>query len=127
MDETIMKLLTDLAIIAILSIIIWFVKNKMKALLTSTVNNLIYWAEEKIQGSKMGAVRKAWVIAKLEEAGIKVTASISKLIDALVTIMNVKKEALEAEAASTASAAVNAVIEAAEPAISEGKEGKNNG
>ena len=59
-----------------------------KRILPAIVNGLVQQAEEKIQGSKLGAEKKAWVIAQLKAIGINGTAYISKLIDELVAIMN---------------------------------------
>ena len=53
-----------------------------KQQLLEMVSGLINRAEEAIQGSGMGAAKKAIVIAQLEAAGIRVTAWLSNQIDA---------------------------------------------
>lgn len=50
--------------------------------------DLINKAEGAIQGSGMGADKKALVIAQLQAAGIKVTAWLDHQIDAIVATLN---------------------------------------
>lgn len=49
---------------------------------------LINQAESAIQGSGMGAEKKALVIAQMQAAGITVTAWLSKQIDIIVSALN---------------------------------------
>ena len=52
------------------------------------VATLINAAEQAIQGSGMGAEKKALVLAQLEAAGIKVTAWLDLMIDEIVYKLN---------------------------------------
>lgn len=59
-----------------------------KRQLLEMVSGLVNKAEEAIQGSGMGAEKKAIVIAQLEAAGIRVTAWLSNQTDAIVAALN---------------------------------------
>lgn len=54
------------------------------------VERLVQEAEEAIQGSGMGAEKKAYVIDRLEAGGVKVTAWLSAQIDFIVAALNSK-------------------------------------
>ena len=54
------------------------------------VERLVQEAEEVIQGSGMGADKKAFVIDRLEAGGVKVTAWLSAQIDIIVSALNAK-------------------------------------
>ena len=60
--------------------------NKQRILQLTT--DLINRAEEVVQGSGMGAEKKALVIAQLEAAGVRVTAWLDKQIDFMVAAFN---------------------------------------
>ena len=60
--------------------------NKQRVL--QYVADLINRAEEAVEGSGMGAEKKALVIAQLEAAGIRVTAWLDKQIDFMVAVFN---------------------------------------
>ena len=94
MSELVSKLVFSLALIIILTLLSWFMKTYLSKLLTATVNNLVQLAEAQIQGSGLGATKKAWVIAQLEATNIKVTVAINALIDQLVAVMNDKKTSI---------------------------------
>ena len=49
---------------------------------------LVQAAEQAVQGSGMGAAKKALVIAQLEAAGIRVTAWLDTAIDQIVDTLN---------------------------------------
>lgn len=87
MNEVIMQGI----LIGVTAILLWFLRNYAKTLKAALINNLIQLAEVKIQGSKMGAEKKAWVIQQLKVIGIKVNDSIDKLIEDLVDAMNKNK------------------------------------
>lgn len=55
------------------------------------VTGLVQRAEDAVQGSKMGQVKKARVIAQLEAMGITVNAYVDGLIDTIVAQLNAKK------------------------------------
>lgn len=59
-----------------------------KQAILDRATDLVNRAEEAIQGSGMGAEKKAIVIAQLEAAGIRVTAWLSNQIDAIVAALN---------------------------------------
>ena len=52
------------------------------------VQQLVQAAEQAVQGSGMGATKKALVIAQLEAAGIRVTAWLDYQIDLIVDALN---------------------------------------
>ena len=52
------------------------------------VQQLVQSAEQAVQGSGMGAAKKALVIAQLEAAGIRVTSWLDSQIDIIVDTLN---------------------------------------
>ena len=52
------------------------------------VDSLVNAAEQKIQGSKMGADKKKWVVDMLEKLGIVVDDSVDALIESAVLVLN---------------------------------------
>ena len=52
------------------------------------VQQLVQGAEQAVQGSGMGAAKKALVIAQLEAAGVRVTAWLDTAIDQIVDTLN---------------------------------------
>ena len=66
------------------------------------VTDLVNRAEEAVQGSGMGAEKKAIVIAQLEAAGIRVTAWLSNQIDAIVAALNASGAWLASQAKQAA-------------------------
>ena len=52
------------------------------------VQQLVQSAEQAVQGSGMGAAKKALVIAQLEAAGIRVTAWLDSQVDLIVDTLN---------------------------------------
>lgn len=67
----------------------WLLKTRKQQIL-AIVTDLIQKAEQALQGSGLGAEKKAMVIAQLEAMGIKVTAWIDTEIDAIVFWLNMK-------------------------------------
>lgn len=84
----------EILVIFVLGVGGYVLKQYGKKWLIGRINDLIQIAEVNIQGSKLGEEKKAWVIAQLKIAGIKVTASVEKLIDKLVDVMNTEKTSL---------------------------------
>lgn len=85
--------LQSLALTLILAILCgtlgWLVKTNKQRILEYT-SQLIQKAEKAVQGTKMGAERKAIVVAQLEAAGISVNSWLSSQIDAIVETLNSK-------------------------------------
>ena len=52
------------------------------------VDSLVNAAEQKIQGSKMGAEKKKWVVDMLKKLGIVVDDSVDALIESAVLVLN---------------------------------------
>lgn len=84
----------EILVIFVLGVGGYVLKQYGKKWLIGRINDLIQIAEVNIQGSKLGEEKKAWVIAQLKIAGIKVTAYVEKLIDKLVDVMNTEKTSL---------------------------------
>ena len=59
-----------------------------KAQILATLTEIIQKVEEAVQGSGMGAQKKALVLAQLEAMGIKVEAWMSQAIDCIVKYLN---------------------------------------
>lgn len=73
-----------------------------KQAILDRVTDLVNRAEEAIQGSGMGAEKKAIVLAQLEAAGIRVTAWLSNQIDAIVAALNASGAWLASQAKQAA-------------------------
>lgn len=69
------------------TIVLWLIRFNINWL-KSTIADKIQQAEALITGSKLGAEKKAWVIAQLRLVGIKANMLISWLIDWLVGKIN---------------------------------------
>lgn len=65
------------------------IKNNKQNLI-NTITTLVQNAETAIQGTGMGAEKKAKVIATLEAMGIEVTVAVSAMIDSAVNYLNAK-------------------------------------
>jgi hypothetical protein len=91
MNELLIERGLELLAVGAVAIAIYFLKNYAKTIVRAIVNAFVQQAEEKIQGSKLGAEKKKWVIAQLKAAGVKIDYKISLLIDELVAIMNKQK------------------------------------
>ncbi|WP_148228051.1 hypothetical protein [Syntrophobotulus glycolicus] len=104
-----METLQEVAVYFILALVCgigaWLLKTKKEQLL-KTIADLCQKAEEAVQGSGLGAEKKAKVIAYLEAAGVSVTDTVSNLIDEVVEKLNKKSGWLVSSATSTATAAV---------------------
>ena len=85
--DTIKDIIIFLAIAAACGLLAAWLKGRKKAILIK-VGLLIQWAELKVKGSGMGEDKKALVIAKLQEDGIKVTKWLDKAIDETVSFLN---------------------------------------
>lgn len=99
--DTIRDIVTGLILMMLCGIFSWLLRTNKQRILTLTVD-LMQKAEVVIQGSKMGAERKALVIAQLEAAGIKVNAWLSAQIDVIVAALNSKGSWLAAQTKETA-------------------------
>ena len=83
----------DVGEVLILAMLCWAAAYLLKARkqkILLTVTDLIQKAETAVQGSKMGAEKKALVIAQLQAMGITVTDKLSTLIDDTVALLNQK-------------------------------------
>ena len=109
--EKFQMLMSDLAIVGVISIALWLLRTK-KQTLVAIVNNLIQLAEVSITGStKLGEEKKKWVLQQLEILGYSATDSVSKLIEDLVKTMNDKQSSLLTQIENTASDSVDVVAE----------------
>lgn len=75
-------------ILAICCIIFALLLRDHKAAILQYAAQLVQGAEQAIQGSGMGAAKKALVIAQLRAAGIQVNAWLSASIDSIVAQLN---------------------------------------
>ena len=89
MSNTIQSLLLS-AIIAILCGLGGYILRTNKKGVLALISDLVQKAEAAVQGSGLGAEKKAWVITQLQAAGIKVTAWVSAQIDYIVKLLNDK-------------------------------------
>ncbi len=78
------------AILAILCGLGAYILNANKKSVLRLISDLVQKAEAAVQGSGLGAEKKAWVITQLEAAGVKVTGWVSTEIDAVVRLLNEK-------------------------------------
>lgn len=79
-----------------------YVVREYKQRILSVAADLIQKAEVAVQGSSMGATKKAKVIAQLEAQGIKVNAWLSDQIDNIVKMLNAKSAWLTSQATTVA-------------------------
>lgn len=85
--ENIMQI-TELAFLALGCFIVALLIKTNRTYILQYAATLINAAEQAIQGSGMGAEKKALVLAQLEAAGIRVTAWLSVAIDRIVEHLN---------------------------------------
>jgi hypothetical protein len=90
MKEFITDFLIALILAGVCGIGSYMLKTR-KAEILGIVHDLIQKAEEKIQGSGMGAEKKALVVTQLEAMGIKLTAWLDAEIDTIVKELNEKE------------------------------------
>lgn len=89
MNETLYGALAAL-VIAFLCAVFSRVLRAKKQKLLSLVTTLVQQAEQTVEGSKMGAAKKALVVAQLQALGIKATDKLGTLIDNTVAYLNAK-------------------------------------
>ena len=83
MDNTIMRIL----VLILCTVVLWLIQSNITQL-KATIAEKIQQAEAFIVGSKLGAEKKAWVIAQLRIVGIRANVFINWLIDWLVKRIN---------------------------------------
>ncbi len=88
----------------------WMLRTRKQQIL-ATVTELIQEAENAVQGSGLGADKKAKVIAQLEAMGIRVTSWLDRQIDKIVARLNEKSAWLANDAADMTADAVNEFTE----------------
>ncbi|MFB0920783.1 MAG: hypothetical protein QMB62_07875 [Oscillospiraceae bacterium] len=89
-----MEYIKDIALALILAIgcaILANILKSRKEYILGIVSGLVQKAEAAVQGSGMGAEKKALVLAQLEAMDITVTAWLSKAIDEIVAQLNEKR------------------------------------
>lgn len=94
--ETIATYILDALIAVLIGLITRFAVPYIKSKLTAEnlsfvktwVNSLVAAAEQTIQGSGMGAAKKAWVISMLEKLEITVDEKVDALIESAVLALN---------------------------------------
>ena len=89
MKEQIMNILIALALAGICGLLAMVLKANKKAI-KQFVLDQIQKAETAIQGSGLGADKKALVIAQLEAAGVNAGKWVDKTIDDIVAALNKK-------------------------------------
>jgi len=89
MLETLKEFAIALTLAIVCGLGAYILKTKKQNIL-DIIRNLVNDAEDKINGSNMGAEKKAIVIAQLESMNIKVTDKVSGLIDGVVNTLNEK-------------------------------------
>lgn len=90
MRQDIINIIATLALAGIFAIIAELLALKKQSIL-ATVHSLVQHAEQTVQGSSMGAEKKALVVAQLEAMGIRMTAWLDAEIDDIVAELNDKK------------------------------------
>lgn len=108
MKETIMNLLTYLALAGAAAAMAWALKNRKQQIKSSLVS-LIQQAETAIQGVGLGSEKKAWVMEQLELIEGKIPEWVDSAIDQLVTVLNEKDAWLTNKASETASGALDTI------------------
>ena len=89
MAEIIQNIVQALVLAGVCAIAAYLLRAR-KQQIVATVTRLIQEAEEAVQGSGLGAEKKAKVIAQLQAMGITVTDGLSALIDRTVAYLNEK-------------------------------------
>lgn len=107
MLEYIKNIALALVFAGVCAIAAWVLQTKKQQLL-AIVANLIQEAEGAIQGSGLGAEKKAKVVAQLQAMGIKVNAWLDAQIDYIVKYLNEKGGWFAAGAGDTAKEAADA-------------------
>jgi hypothetical protein len=108
MLETIKEIAIALILAGVCAIAGCLIKGRKQALLAA-ITDLVQKAEQAIQGSGMGADKKAKVLAQLEAMGIKVTAWMSQAIDDTVGLLNERSAWLVGDATDSAKDALDEV------------------
>jgi len=83
-----LKTIAVYLILALVCYILAYLLKSRKADLLKTITGLVQEAEKVVQGSGMGAEKKALVMIQLEAAGIKITAAVDSTIDSIVNLLN---------------------------------------
>lgn len=78
----------ELGVFALLCFVLAYVLKIYKGRILQYTTDLVNRAEAAVQGSGMGAEKKAMVLAQLEAAGIRVTAWLDRQIDVIVATLN---------------------------------------
>ncbi|MHC1694606.1 MAG: hypothetical protein AB9835_04875 [Eubacteriales bacterium] len=86
MDEVKDIVVSIISLLALAGMLYLLRTNRQQLL--ATLTGLIQQAETAIEGSGLGATKKEWVLSQLQVIGIKITASIDLLIDAIVEQLN---------------------------------------
>lgn len=73
---------------ALLCVVLAYLVKLNRSEVLRYVQQLVQSAEQAVQGSGMGATKKALVIAQLEAAGVRVTAWLDSQIDIIVDALN---------------------------------------
>lgn len=89
MFDKIQDILLTLILAIVCGTFAWLAKTNKQRVLTQ-VTDLVQKAERAIQGTNMGAEKKALVIAQLEAAGVSVNSWLSSQIDVIVNTLNSK-------------------------------------
>ena len=103
----------DVGEVLIIAILCWaaaYLLKAQKQKIITTVADLVQKAETAVQGSKMGAEKKALVTAQLQAMGITVTDKLSTLIDDTVALLNQKSGWLINKATETKKSALNNTV-----------------
>lgn len=103
----------DVGEVLILAMLCWaaaYLLKAQKQKIITTVADLVQKAETAVQGSKMGAEKKALVIAQLQAMGITMTDKLSTLIDDTVALLNAKSGWFINKAAETEKSALENTV-----------------
>lgn len=107
MLEILKDVLISLIFAGVCAIGAWLLRTRKQQII-SILADLIQQAERAVQGTGLGAEKKAMVIAQLEAMGIKVTAWMSTQIDNIVAQLNERSAWFVSEAGSAITAAATA-------------------
>jgi hypothetical protein len=102
MLDIIKDIITLLILAGVCAIGAWLLRSQKRQIL-ATVTDLIQKAEQAVQGTGLGAEKKALVTAQLEAMGIKVNDWMNAEIDNIVAWLNMKGAWYAATAGSTIS------------------------
>lgn len=112
MLETMKEIALTLVLAGVCGIVAYLAKSNKQRVL-QVVTDLVQKAESTIQGSGMGAEKKAKVVAQLEAMGITVNEKLSASIDKIVAFLNEKSGWLVESASDTAKDAIDDATEKA--------------